>query len=148
MDPEITGLAATAGTTLVTLLATDAWQGARDGVVALWRRTHPDRADAIGGELDASREELVSAQTNGDAETEAELRADWQGRLRQLLTTRPELAEELRALLAEFPADTPTPTPTPTPPPTSPPLPHARTNEHADADADADAHADVRVEDR
>jgi len=104
MDPEITGLAGTAGSTLVTLMATEAWQRARDGVVALWRRAHPDRADAIGDELDATRAEVRSAREDEgeDGQTEAELRAEWQGRLRRLLASRPDVADELRRLLAEL----------------------------------------------
>ncbi|MFC9650047.1 MULTISPECIES: hypothetical protein [unclassified Streptomyces] len=102
MEPELAALAGTAGTTLVTLLATDTWQSMRDGLLLLWRRARPDRAQAIAGELDSSRDELLIAQASGDRETEAEIRAEWQGRVRRLLTAHPELAEDLSALLAEL----------------------------------------------
>ncbi|MER8073728.1 hypothetical protein ABTZ59_36485 [Streptomyces sp. NPDC094034] len=101
MEPELAALAGTAGTTLVTLLATDTWQSMREGLLLLWRRARPDRAQAIAGELDSSRDELLIAQASGDLETEAEIRTEWQGRVRRLLTAHPELAEDLRVLLAE-----------------------------------------------
>ncbi|MFD3514156.1 hypothetical protein [Streptomyces sp. NPDC058657] len=102
MDPQIAALAGTAGTTLVTLMATDAWQRTRDGVTALWRRVHPERADAVAGELDHTREQLLVAREGGDTETEGELRADWQGRVRRLLRDDPGIVADLRALLDEL----------------------------------------------
>ncbi|OEJ30585.1 hypothetical protein [Streptomyces subrutilus] len=101
MDPEITALAASAGTALVTALATEAWQSASVGVVALWRRVLPERADAVEAELDATRDDLLDARDEGDKETQAELAAEWQGRLRRLLSAHPEAADELRALLVD-----------------------------------------------
>ncbi|MGA5872599.1 hypothetical protein [Streptomyces cinereoruber] len=102
MDAEIAALAGTAGTTVVTLLATDAWNRVRDGVVALWQRARPERVEAISAELVSTREELLRAGEDGDRETEAELRGEWQGRIRRLLVDRPELVEELRTLLTEL----------------------------------------------
>ncbi|MEV0776589.1 hypothetical protein ACIBLA_08445 [Streptomyces sp. NPDC050433] len=105
MEAELATLAATAGTTLVTLLATDTWNSMREGMVLLWRRARPDSAEDVGTELDASREELLAVQAASDrqneTETRAEIRAEWQGRVRRLLYAHPELAEDLRALLAE-----------------------------------------------
>ncbi|MFE7711802.1 hypothetical protein ACFU6I_39995 [Streptomyces sp. NPDC057486] len=102
MDPEITALAGTAGTTLVSLLATDAWQAAREGFVAIWRRVRPDRADTVSAELEATRDDLVRARDDGDLETEQELGAEWQGRIRRLLSAHPEVGAELRILMAEL----------------------------------------------
>ncbi|MFJ9824355.1 hypothetical protein ACIRSU_08255 [Streptomyces sp. NPDC101160] len=107
MDPEIATLAGTAGTTLVTLLATDAWQSIRDGIAGLWQRVRPERAPAVLDELESSREELLRARDTGDRETEAEVRAEWQGRIRRLLAAHPELVEELRTLLADNAPDAP-----------------------------------------
>ncbi len=107
MDPDIAALASTAGTTIVTLLATEGWQHTRDSLAALWRRVHPERAEAVITELDATREDLVEARAAGDDTSESELRAEWQGRVRRLLTVRPDIAEALRALLDEL-APTPT----------------------------------------
>ncbi|MET7325052.1 hypothetical protein [Streptomyces sp. NPDC005549] len=102
MDPEIAALAGTAGTTVVTLMVTNAWESARDGMVALWRRFQPARAEGVGEELDAGREELLLARQAGDDEAEAGLTAEWQGRVRRLLLARPEVADELRGLLDEL----------------------------------------------
>lgn len=107
MDPEIAALAGTAGTTLVSLLSTQVWQSTRDGVVALWRRVLPDRADSVSAELEATREDLLGARDHGDEETPAELAAEWQGRIRRLLSAHPEVAAELRSLLAEHVDETP-----------------------------------------
>ncbi|MER6166702.1 hypothetical protein [Streptomyces violaceorubidus] len=102
MDPEIAALAGTAGTTVVTLMVTNAWESARDGLVALWRRVQPARAETVGEELEAGREELLLARQAGDDEAEAGLAAEWQGRVRRLLLARPEVADELRTLLDEL----------------------------------------------
>ena len=100
MDPELTGLAQSASLTLVTLMATDAWERTRDGVVALWRRAWPERADAVAAELDGNRQDLAA-----DLAAEDELAAEWQGRIRRLLAARPEVAVELRSLLDELAPD-------------------------------------------
>ncbi|MFE3068566.1 hypothetical protein [Streptomyces sp. NPDC059247] len=102
MEAEIMALAGTAGTAVVTLLATDAWNTVRDGVVDLWRRARPERAADISAELDSTREELLRARTEGDQETEADLRVEWRGRVRRLLVEHPEVAEELRDLLTRL----------------------------------------------
>ncbi|MFE7977205.1 hypothetical protein [Streptomyces shenzhenensis] len=107
MDAEITLLAGTAGTTIATLLASDAWNGVRNGVLALWRRVRPDHEEHVAAQLDASRRDLLDAQADGDEETEREIAAEWRGRIRRLLVTHPELAVELRSLLTELAPGTP-----------------------------------------
>ncbi|MGW2081964.1 tetratricopeptide repeat protein [Streptomyces sp. NPDC001939] len=102
MDPEMATLAGTAGTTLVTLLTTEAWQQARDSIASLWRRAEPDRAEGISAELDVTRTDLLAAQADGDLESRDELDAEWQGRIRRLLVTHPEEAEALRVLINEL----------------------------------------------
>lgn len=105
MEPELAALASTAGTAVVTLLATEGWERARDGIAALWRRVRPDRAEAVTAELEASREDLLAARSAGDDDAEGELCTEWQGRVRRLLREQPEVAEELRGLLAELAPD-------------------------------------------
>ncbi|MFE5110115.1 hypothetical protein [Streptomyces sp. NPDC056663] len=122
MDPEIAALAGTAGTALVSLLTTEAWQSAREGLVAIWRRVRPERAETVSAELEATRHDLLSARDEGDQETAAELEADWQGRIRRLLRTHPEVADELRALLVES---------APQPPAPSGPIQHATASGHS-----------------
>jgi hypothetical protein len=107
MGPEIAELARNAGTTVVTLMATQAWESARDGVVALWQRFQPARSESVGSELEATREDLLLARESGDADTEAELTAEWQARVRRLLLAQPEVADELRRILAELSPELP-----------------------------------------
>ncbi|MER5830691.1 hypothetical protein ABT116_07605 [Streptomyces sp. NPDC002130] len=102
MGPEIAELARIAGTTMVTLMTGQAWESAREGLVSLWQRFQPDRAEAVGGELEATREDLLLARRTGDDDTESELTAEWQARVRRLLVARPEVADELRRILAEL----------------------------------------------
>ncbi|MCX4550996.1 hypothetical protein OG204_12190 [Streptomyces sp. NBC_01387] len=82
-------------------MATDGWQQARESVLGLWRRVHPERVDAVGAELAEVRAELLAARRAGDEQTEAELAADWQRRLRRLLERDPSLGGELRRVLDE-----------------------------------------------
>ncbi|MFG3322354.1 hypothetical protein ACGF3J_30275 [Streptomyces sp. NPDC048171] len=102
MDAEVALLAQSAGTTLVALMATDAWHHARDGITRLWRRTQPERAETVAAELEAGREDVLVAATAGDQETLDELRSQWQGAVRRLLVARPAAVEELRALLDQL----------------------------------------------
>ncbi|MGW4025103.1 hypothetical protein [Streptomyces sp. NPDC005009] len=102
MDPEIAALAGTAGTTVVTLMVTNAWESARDGMVTLWRRFQPARAEGVGEELEAGRAELLLARRAGDAGAETELTAEWQGRVRRFLLAQPEAADELRRVLDDL----------------------------------------------
>ncbi|MCX4823781.1 hypothetical protein OG883_28690 [Streptomyces sp. NBC_01142] len=102
MEAQMIDLARAAGTAVVTLMATDAWERTRDGVVALWRRASPSRADGVEEELEAARDDLLAARESGDDLTERELREAWTGRVRRLLRERPEVASELRQILAEL----------------------------------------------
>jgi len=101
MDAELFALASTASTTVVTLLATDAWEKAKNALGTLWRRVHPERAATIEAELVDARTELLAAHAAGDQQTEQDLVAEWRGRLQRLLTADPRLADELRRLLDE-----------------------------------------------
>ncbi|MGY0070985.1 hypothetical protein ACWZEH_30265 [Streptomyces sp. QTS137] len=102
MDAEVALLAQSAGTTLVALMATDAWQHVRDGVTQLWRRTQPERAETVAAELEAGREDALAAAAADDQETLDELRLQWQAMVRRLLIARPAAIEELRALLDQL----------------------------------------------
>ncbi|MFJ7627163.1 hypothetical protein ACIQZN_11795 [Streptomyces sp. NPDC097595] len=91
----------TGGSTLVALLATDAWLQAREGIVALWRRFRPAQADEVTLALDETREEVLAARGDGDTRGEADLVRDWERRLRRILADDPEVAQQLERLLAE-----------------------------------------------
>lgn len=102
MEAELTSLAQSAGATVVTLMATDAWQRTREGITQLWQRLQPHRAEIIAAELETSREEALAALTVDDQETLQELRTQWQGQLRRLLAAQPDALGELRSLLQEL----------------------------------------------
>jgi hypothetical protein len=100
MDAELAVLTTAAATTVVKLLASQGWQAARDGVVALWHRVHPDQAGRVGADLDESRAQLVDADRRGASDAvETALTEEWRGRLATLVTINPGLATELRDLL-------------------------------------------------
>ncbi|WP_422733080.1 hypothetical protein ACN26Y_18005 [Micromonospora sp. WMMD558] len=101
MDAELLALANTAGATVVTLLATDAWETAKSAVGSLWQRVHPERAEAVQAELVEARAEVVAARAAGHDEVEPELVREWQRRLRRLLAADPSVAAELLRLLDE-----------------------------------------------
>ncbi|GHK04194.1 hypothetical protein ACWEWI_18135 [Streptomyces sp. NPDC003753] len=98
MEAELAALASSAGTAVVTALTTDLWERAKTSVAALWQRAYPERADTVEAELTETRT-LLLADTQADlAEDSAQ---EWRLRFRRLLVTRPDLAEELRRVLAE-----------------------------------------------
>ncbi|MFI8930714.1 hypothetical protein ACIG3E_23960 [Streptomyces sp. NPDC053474] len=90
-----------AGTALVTAIATDTWQQARAGAVALWQRVHPERAVAIEAELDRARAVLLAARRDGDVRTEGALADEWRGRLAQLVAADPDALAEIRRVLEQ-----------------------------------------------
>ncbi|MFD0266454.1 hypothetical protein ACFVGY_07645 [Streptomyces sp. NPDC127106] len=111
MEDIVTAAAAS----LVQAMATDAWQQAREGVVALWRRARPGRQDPAGQpedgarterELDAElvvlRSRLAEARHAGDTAAEEALAADWRDRFRELLLRHPELVGPIRQLTEEI----------------------------------------------
>lgn len=102
MDPEIAQLAGTAATTLIQLLTADIWNQVKGRFTSLWRCAQPERAGAIAEELDATRDDLLAAQRDGEASVAQELGAEWQGRIRRLLAAHPEAVAELRSLLTEL----------------------------------------------
>ncbi|MEU4825113.1 hypothetical protein AB0H37_24845 [Actinomadura sp. NPDC023710] len=95
MDP----LLMAAGTALVTAVATDGWQQARSGAVALWRRAHPERVAAVEAELEEVRGEVLAARQAGEAGVEEGLAAEWQRKLARLVTADPEIAAEIQRVL-------------------------------------------------
>lgn len=95
--PEAMELAQTAGATIVTLMATDAWTRLRDGLVGLWRATQPQNAELVGADLEAGRNDLLA----GGEYVDEDLRAEWRSRLRRFLAENPAAAGALRQLLTE-----------------------------------------------
>ena len=105
MDAEVALLAQSAGTTLVALMATDAWHRARDGITQLWRRTQPERAETVAAAASTSSRPASNSAAADDQQTLEELRLQWQGAVRRLLVARPAAVAELRALLDQLDPD-------------------------------------------
>jgi hypothetical protein len=101
MDAELTTLAMTAGNTVIALLTTDSWQKSKGALAKLWRRAYPDRVESIEKDLDFARSELVAIQLIDDSQIRNGLVDEWSSRISLLLTTNPELAEQLRSLLKD-----------------------------------------------
>ncbi len=102
MDPDLTALTSTAATTVVQLLATAAWKQATSAVGSLWRLVHPQRAETVQAELEERRAEVLAARQAGDEQVEQALVGEWQGRLQRLLAADPQVADELRRMVAEL----------------------------------------------
>ncbi|WP_069743875.1 hypothetical protein [Streptomyces sp. EN23] len=100
MDPQIVTVAGAAGTAIVSAMATDGWQRARDGVVALWQRFRPESAEAIHEDFEENRRVLVNALQAGDEHARAALVAAWNGYLLGLLVAQPHAIDALRQLNA------------------------------------------------
>ncbi|MFD7626961.1 hypothetical protein ACFV7Q_13170 [Streptomyces sp. NPDC059851] len=92
-------IAASAATALVGAMTTDAWQQVRAAVVAWWRRVRPQQADRVDVALAQSRDRLLTARRDEDAEPH--LIAAWEARLTDLLWEDAALAGELRRLVDE-----------------------------------------------
>jgi hypothetical protein len=99
VDPVVTPLAAAAGTALIGAITEDSWQQVKDAVIGLWRRVHPQRAETLGTELDALREDMLQARHDEDTDFERSLETAWQARLQRLLRQNPALATELQRIL-------------------------------------------------
>src|SRR5262245_14419828 len=97
MDPIVLA----AGTALVAAMATDAWQHARSGIVALWQKARPEQASTIERELTEVRAQVLEARRDNEADVEQALAGFWQIRLRDLLREQPTLTKELRRILNE-----------------------------------------------
>ncbi|MEV1049487.1 hypothetical protein [Streptomyces sp. NPDC049916] len=100
MEAELMTLAASGATTVVGLMATEAWTQVRGRVARfLSRGENPEAADV---QLEVSRAELAAARADADEVTAADIEAEWRTRLRRALHADPEAAGELRALLDEL----------------------------------------------
>lgn len=104
MDADLAGLWVSAATTLVALMTTDGWGRVKAGFAGLWRRRHPGHVEAVETDLEASRAVVMAARRCGDglAEAEAELVAEWQGRLRRLAGSDEELQGQIRRLVEDL----------------------------------------------
>ncbi|MEU2619529.1 hypothetical protein ABZ642_15450 [Streptomyces sp. NPDC007157] len=90
-----------AASAVVGTMTTQAWEQARQTVVAFWRQRHPEEVPAIDAELVYGRTQVTEALAVGDRSAEEALIGDWQRKLRRLLTEDPSLGAELQRLLDE-----------------------------------------------
>ncbi|MFI8364923.1 hypothetical protein ACIGD1_32825 [Streptomyces sp. NPDC085612] len=111
MDAELVALTSSAATTVVGLLATDAWKQTKLAVARLWGLSRPEQAETVEAELVATRAELLAFRRDGDEAGEEDLTAAWRARLRRLLAADPALERDLRELLAELAPPTAAPRP-------------------------------------
>ncbi|MFG2621828.1 hypothetical protein ACGFXC_29835 [Streptomyces sp. NPDC048507] len=110
MDPAVVTVAATAATTLVAAMTTDAWGHVKGGCARLLRLAGPARDDGREQEvepeqeLERARATVVAARERGDAAGESAVLALLAARLGAVLEAsahRPdEVAELLRQVLA------------------------------------------------
>ncbi|MFD8632359.1 hypothetical protein [Streptomyces sp. NPDC059533] len=100
MDPQIVAVAGAAGTAIVSAMAADGWQRARDGVVAFWQRFRPESADAVHADFEGNRRVLVDSLQAGDEHTRDALIAAWNGYFLGLLVAQPNALDALRHLNA------------------------------------------------
>ncbi|UJV43662.1 hypothetical protein CVT30_30900 [Streptomyces sp. AMCC400023] len=82
-------------------MTTQAWEQARQTVVAFWRQRRPEEVPAIDAELVYGRTQVREALAVGDRSVEEALIGDWQRKLRRLLTADPSLGAELQRVLDE-----------------------------------------------
>lgn len=103
MEPELTALATSGATTVVTLMASDAWNVVRSRIVGLLRRDSAVQGelDGVETEVDSERREVVAAREGGESTVIADLEAVWRVRLRRVLREDPSAAGALRELIAE-----------------------------------------------
>ncbi|MFE2111511.1 hypothetical protein ACFXAF_37395 [Kitasatospora sp. NPDC059463] len=98
MEAEIAQLVTTGATTVVGLMATEAWTQVRSRLAGLLGRGRD--TSEVSAELEEIRVEVVRA--DGDEELVGDQAAELRNRIRRLLRQDPQAAAELRDLLEEF----------------------------------------------
>jgi hypothetical protein len=94
-------LVTSAATTLVERLTSEAWQTVVTAIGGLWRRDHAERGDAVEADAVDTRAAALRALETEDDDALAELVAEWRSRLRRLVADNPDLADELRRMIAD-----------------------------------------------
>ncbi|WP_327250935.1 hypothetical protein [Streptomyces sp. NBC_01244] len=95
MEAELAVLAASGATTIVQLMAQDAWSTAKARVLALFSG-RANSTESIEAQLDETHA-IAAAVQSGD-ERLVELISQWQARLLVLMQHEPAMAEQVRAL--------------------------------------------------
>lgn len=110
MLPEtLLAVLASGGSVLVNAVATDAWQAARGGLVQLFGRAGPRRAETATRWADEMASELDRPELADRTEAEQRWARTWHQRLSDLAEEYPEVGAEIQAwaqsVRAELPAD-------------------------------------------
>ncbi|PGH47183.1 hypothetical protein [Streptomyces sp. Ru87] len=100
MSDPTTQLALSAASALVAHMATEAWEASRNAFVRLFQRREGDAGAVLVAQLERGASQVERAQDRELARTR--LVGSWQLELTDLLAEHPELADELRQLLAEI----------------------------------------------
>jgi hypothetical protein len=101
LEETLVALASTAGTTLVAAMATEAWQGARNGIAGLFGRAGTSRQATIEAQLDGHAELVAGADAHEADQVRQELAPVWRRQLERLLADDGGAAAELEALVAQ-----------------------------------------------
>jgi hypothetical protein len=96
MDGELAAVASSAATTIVGLMATDAWDQVKEKMAAFWRHFRPEEVPAIEADLDQARVELATA----DETVALAVLREWESRLLRLLAADPAAADGLSQVVA------------------------------------------------
>ncbi|MFF3249427.1 hypothetical protein ACFYWP_00060 [Actinacidiphila glaucinigra] len=104
MGAELEVLASTAATTLIGLMATDAWQQARSTINRVWRKSRPEQADRVNADLDEAQLTVTQARRNDDDALEAAVLAEWQSRMLRLALTDSAVRADLKAAVRQLEA--------------------------------------------
>lgn len=107
MIESLAALAATASTTLVGAMATDAWQAARTGILRVLHRESDGEPAVLAAQLE-SEAALVLASDDADAARQS-LLPGWRLRLEQFLRDNPDAAEAMREWTERLAAELPRP---------------------------------------
>lgn len=95
----ISELISSGAAAVVGAMSTDAWAWVKAEVTRLFGKSGAP-ADVVGRRLDASKAEIE--RVGSDAQQVARIEADWRVRLGDLLSDRPVVEDDLRALVAEI----------------------------------------------
>lgn len=104
MDPALTQLAATGAQTIVTLMATDAWNGTAHRVAEIFKRSRGSASTDPVGELESSRERIITAQVGTETVVNQEEQELWEAHLRLRLLEDPAVSSLVMELIEAFSA--------------------------------------------
>lgn len=99
MDDTLATLATSGAQTIVTLMATDAWQKTKSLVTRIFSHKNPDLANEINGELEESRINVLAADSVSSGEVQQHEIDRWEARLRLSLLDDEAAADLVKELI-------------------------------------------------